>query len=212
MLGLYIAALIFGGGLLALSILGGGGHGDADADGHVDLDADGDVDAGGDADHDHDHSHAGDATGFFTIFASLRFWTFFLSFGGAAGAILTLLKQPALSTGVLAGVFGFVCGTVAAWTVKKLSRAQLSSAMGQDDWIGRSATVVLPISAARNGKVRLDLEGEVKEVLATTAATEGEIPIGAEVIVVEMGDGVVTVTPGKPKDLAAAMRRKQEAH
>ncbi len=223
LLGLYIAALVFGGGLLALSVLGGGGHGDVDGDGDVDghdlhADADADVDADHDHGHDHGHGHAvadghGDVTGFFTIFASLRFWTFFLCFGGAAGLLLTLLSQPAVSTGIVAGVFGFFCGTVAAWTVRKLARGQLSSAMGAEDWVGRSATVVLPVSAVRNGKIRLDLDGEVKEILASTSAEDGEIAIGADVIVVEMDDGVAKVTPGKPRGLSpAAQSNKRETN
>lgn len=106
MLSLYIAALIFGGGLLALSLLGGHGHGDADGDGHVDLH--GDADAGDHDQHSGAHHAAGHAEhpdahvkgggDFVTIFVSLRFWTFLLGFGGLTGLLLTLLSVPAAAT------------------------------------------------------------------------------------------------------------------
>lgn len=174
MLSLYIAALVFGGGLLALSLLGG--HDDA---GH------------GDADHaDGDH-------GDHTIFVSLRFWTFLLGFGGATGLLLTLLSIPAGITAAVAGTLGVVFGFIASWSVRTLSRSQHSSSFGMADWEGRNARVIVPVSAERMGKIRLQLEDEVKEVLATANAADGELGVGTDVIVAGMENGVALVTPDR---------------
>lgn len=224
-LGIYVAALIFGGGLLALSVFGGGDEGDSDADGGIeggDLDADAgadlDADAGADADVDAgadgssgDDVHA--ASDFLTIFVSLRFWTFLLGFGGLTGLLLTVLGVAEPIGMIASAGMGAVCGTVATLAVRALSRGQISSSLGQDDWIGRSGRVVLPVSAERAGKIRLEFEHEVKDVMALAAGDEGELAIGQDVIVVEMADGVAKVTAAQPSgEGAARAAARRQAH
>ena len=204
MLGPYIAAFLFGGILLAISLMAGG-HDDADGGdhdhGHGDADADADADAHGDAGHGHE-SGAKDVaagTGFLSTFASLRFWTFFLAFGGGAGIAFTLLGLPAIVTGVAAGVMGAVSGGFAAWAFRALGRKDLSSSLSADDWIGRTAKVTVPVSPDRPGKIFLSFENEVKELVALSAgAADGAIGVGEEVIVVSMTDGVAKVTLNRP--------------
>jgi len=73
MLPVYLGALAFGGTLLVASLLLGFGHHDADGAGH---------------DHDKGHDKGSDGFGWLPV-ASVRFWTFFLGFGGLAGTLLT---------------------------------------------------------------------------------------------------------------------------
>lgn len=202
MLGPYIAAFLFGGILLAISLMAGGhddadggDHGDADADAH----ADGEVDAHADHGHDSGGKDVAAGTGFLSTFASLRFWTFFLAFGGGAGIAFTLLGLPSIVTAIAAGMMGAVSGGFAAWAFRTLGRKDLSSSLSADDWIGRTGKVTVPVSPDRPGKIFLSFENEVKELVALSAgAADGSIGVGEEVIVVSMADGVAKVTLNRP--------------
>ena len=199
--------MLFGGILLAISLIAGG-HEDADGDGHADHDhgeADADAHADGDADAHADHGHhsggkdVAAGSSFLSTFASLRFWTFFLAFGGASGFALTLLGLPSIVTAVAAAMIGSASGGFAAWAFRKLGRKDLSSALSSDDWIGRTGKVTVPMSPERAGKIFLSFENEVKELVAMPAgAADGAIGVGEEVIVVSMIDGVARVTLNRP--------------
>jgi membrane protein implicated in regulation of membrane protease activity len=218
-LGVYLAALIFGGGMLLLSVMGGhesahggGGHDAAGhaGGGHIGGQSGHGLHAGGG--HAHGVGHAAHGAGqaaqkaataaggsdLLAIFLSLRFWTFFLACGGLSGVLLTLVGVPEGPAAAMAASSGLVLGTFSAWALLRLSRAQLSSALGAEDWIGRNGRVTVPVSAARAGKVRLEFDGEVVDFIATAAESEGELGVGTEVIVVELVDGVVKVTPSHP--------------
>ena len=216
MLGPYIGALLFGGLLLALSLFAGGDE-DADGDGHVDTDVHGDADVHGDLDadvdadvdahagHDHSHDHAFGDSAILSTFASLRFWTFFFAFAGGTGVPLTLLGLPAVVVAVAALVMGGVSGGFAAWAFRYLGRNQLSSSLSADDWIGRTAKVVVPVSHERPGKILLSFDNEVKELVALSAgASDGAIAVGEEVIVVSLSDGIAKVTLNRPDERKAA--------
>lgn len=193
MLGPYIAALLFGGLLLAISLLAGGGDDHADADAHGD--------AGGDHDAAGDHADAMGA--FVSTFASLRFWTFFAAFGGGTGTVLTLLSLPAVVVAIAAAAMGAVSGAFAVWTFRLLGQRQLSSALTSEDWLGRSAKVVVPVSATRRGKVRLELEDEVKEMVAIATEAGDELAVGEEVLIVSIEDGVARVSSSRPRTVPA---------
>lgn len=218
MLGPYIGAFLFGGLLLALSLFAGGhddadgdAHGHGDHDGHGDAEADADADADAHAEaggHDsHGHTAAAEGSALLSTFASLRFWTFFFAFAGGTGIALTLLGLPTVVTAVAAAVMGATSGGFAAWAFRYLGRNQLSSSLSSEDWIGRTAKVVVPVSDVRPGKILLSFDNEVKELVALSAgATDGAIGIGEEVIVVSMHDGVAKVTLNRPdaRKVAAA--------
>ncbi len=189
MLGAYIAALILGGGLLLLSLLAGhGGH-------DHDLDAtDHDLHAG---DHGHglgDHGSLGD---WLFVVLSLRFWTFFLAFAGGTGTILTALGDfsPAV-VGVTSAMAGLACGGTAAALFRYLGKEDGPAPASTEEFVGRSAKVTVPVSAARPGKVLLSFGNEVKERIAYGPASEGEIAVGEEVLVLETKDGALVVARG----------------
>lgn len=218
MLGPYIGAFLFGGLLLAISLIAGG-HDDADGDadgdgghdGHGDAEADADADAHADVDghggHDsHSHPLAADGNAFLSTFASLRFWTFFFAFAGGTGIALTLLGLPSFVTAVAAAVMGGTSGGFAAWAFRYLGRNQLTSSLSSEDWIGRTAKVVVPVSDVRPGKILMSFDNEVKELVALSAGTsDGAIGVGEEVIVVSMTDGVAKVTLNRPDERKAGV-------
>jgi hypothetical protein len=213
LLGPYIGAFLFGGLLLALSLFAGGGE-DADGDGHADgghdghggaeVDADADAHAGHGGDDSHAHHVGGEGSAFLSTFASLRFWTFFFAFAGGTGTTLTLLGYGTVVTAVAAAVMGAVSGGFAAWAFRYLGSNQLSSSLSSEDWIGRTAKVVVPVSDTRPGKILLSFDDEVKELVALSAgASDGAIGVGEEVIVVSLHDGVARVTLNRPHERKA---------
>ena len=192
MLGVYLAALIVGGGLLLLSLAGGHGH-DLHAGGH---DAHG---SGHDA-HGH-HDVRGGGSDFLALFASLRFWTFFLASGGLTGLILRVIGLAEPIPLAVAVADGFGLGLAAALLFRRMSTEQLSSARSTEDWIGKTGKVTIPVSAAHPGKIRLELDDEVVDLIARAAEAEGELPVGEEVMIVEMDDDTALVSRAAPGKL-----------
>jgi membrane protein implicated in regulation of membrane protease activity len=193
----YIGSLCFGAVFLMASLfLGGDSHGDAHADGDIGHDMDGDVDAGadmqgdlhadadGDADHGADHPHenlwdhsrgghaeAGLGLAWFPI-VSMRFWVFFLTFFGAAGALLQGLQgsEPQWTLGVSA-VFGYVIGALAVNLTRQARRMSASTMITRDELVGKVATVVLPIVEGKAGKIRVQTRAGEEEFIAVAASS-----------------------------------------
>lgn len=175
----YIAALIFGGVLLGASLLLGG-H---DADG-PELDADGpDLDADADGlDKDLDFGAGGDA---FWILRSVRFWTFFLAFFGLTGVVLEGLGLVSVAwiTAVIAAGMGVLAGGSAATVFRVLANDQTSDAASSSDYLGKSARVLVPSKPGGVGRVRVEVKGQLVDLLATS---DEEIGTEDEVLVIEM--------------------------
>ena len=175
MLAVYLAALGFGGTLLVATLIFGGHH-----DAHHPLSG-------------HDFSA-------WLPIGSLRFWTFFLGFGGAVGAILTYqgLAAPAVVAAV-AIVIGWVTGVVAVAVVRALRGTSVDSTVGEPDLIGASGQVVVAIPEGGIGKIRMQSKGRSFDLVA-----EGEysaaIPAGAAVFVVGHGEDGHVLVSREPRD------------
>jgi membrane protein implicated in regulation of membrane protease activity len=179
---IYIAALIVGGGAIAVQLLMSAG-GDADADVQGDVDAD--------ADHSGHGHHAGDGSGILPIFLSLRFWTYALLAFGLVGTLLWYLGlAPEPVTAVVAAVMGLSSGFTASWLFRALARSETGAS---SDAVGQVGRVLLPCAKGRRGKVRIQLHGQTLDVLATT--DEEELPAGSAVLVEEMRGEVAHVSP-----------------
>jgi membrane protein implicated in regulation of membrane protease activity len=179
---LYIAALILGGVLLGASLLLGGHDADGpDADG-PDLDADADVDADGAFDKDIDVGAASDA---FWILRSVRFWMFFLAFFGLTGVTLDGLGLVETSwiTALLSTAMGLFAGGGAAMAFRALARDETAEAGGAADYVGKSAKVLVPPKRGSVGRVRVEIKGQLVDVLATS---EDDIGVDDEVLVIDM--------------------------
>jgi len=147
----YLFALVVGGVLLGASVLLGG-H-----DGVGEVSADGDI---------HDIGLGAD----FLLWSltSIRFWTFFLAFFGLTGLSLEglgLIDNSYVTLG-LAIMTGLVTGYGAAGVIRWLSRDTSGVAATSSDYVGKSVRVVVPVQAGHTGKVRLQLKGQLVDVLA----------------------------------------------
>lgn len=192
---IYIAALIIGGGVLAVQLLMG--H-EADADAHVDA---GHLGAGhlgaghvsgGHVSDVHDAAH--DAGGFAAIVLSLRFWTFGLLAFGLSGALLEyVVRAGALLTPLLAAGMGLASGYFAAWLISVLIRTGSSSGAGDTDAVGQVGKVLVSLSKEQPGKVRVELKGQSIDYLAITDE-EAALEAGADVLVEEANDGTLRVS------------------
>ncbi len=163
MLTIYLVALAVGGTLLIASLLMGGDH-DAEVD--TDVDA-ADVDA---AEVDAEQAEAGfDVYGWFPV-GSLRFWVFFLAFGGLAGLLFTVTGTLAseLLTAMVAIAIGYLAGVGVVLALRRAGRSQSDSAISADDFVGATAKVVIAVGPGKTGKVRLDVRGRVIELFADT--------------------------------------------
>jgi len=176
MLPLYLGALAFGGTLLIASLLfGGDDHG-----------------------HDHDHGpdagHAVEGLGWLPV-ASLRFWTFLLAFGGAAGTALTFLggvSRPVV--GGIALAVGWVAGVAMVGVMRTLRRGSVGSEVSLRDLRGETAEVIVAITRGEIGKVRVVAKGRIHDLIAETddAAT---FAAGEKVMILGEGaEGRVQVT------------------
>ncbi|MCB9616490.1 MAG: NfeD family protein [Sandaracinus sp.] len=184
---LYIAALVLGGVLLGASLLLGGHDADGpDADGpDVDADVDADVELEADADGLDKDLDVGAASDAFWILRSFRFWMFFLAFFGLTGVTLDGLGLVDTSwiTAVLSVVMGAIAGGGAATAFRMLASDETAEAAGASDYVGKSAKVLVAPKRGTVGKVRVEVKGQLVDLLATT---EDEIGADDEVLVIEM--------------------------
>jgi membrane protein implicated in regulation of membrane protease activity len=203
----YVFALVLGFVLLGASFLMGGDHdGDGDTDVSADADADVDVDHG-DVDHaDVDHAdmdgHAdaghdahGDVAGLFGVLGSLRFWTFFLAFGGLTGLVLDGLSLTGeyLALGLAIAV-GYATGWTAVALLRRLSANDTGVAAGVSDYVGKSGELLISVGPGRIGKIRIELKGTTVDFLALA---DEEIGKGQEALIVELrGDKAVVASIG----------------
>lgn len=197
MLPLYVGALALGGALIAVSAFAGahGDGGDADADADADGDADAHVDAAGDA----LHTGLDKDAGAWLPFLSLRFWTFGLGAFGLTGLLLHLLSFSALVSGLSATGMGLFVGLLAAWAFRKLRSASVSGNVRLTDLAGQEAEVLLPVGPSQAGKVRLLVDGQLTDLIATTRDAAPLPRRGrALVVAIEEGRAVVTALPSLP--------------
>jgi membrane protein implicated in regulation of membrane protease activity len=99
--------------------------------------------------------------------------------------------RTALAIAIVSAVAG---GAAVGYVFQSLGHAGASGAAGFDELRGRKARVLVACSRGRRGKVRVQLKGHQVDVLATT--DEEQIAEGAEVVIVDVQDGVAHVATG----------------
>jgi hypothetical protein len=182
----YLIAVAFGGTLLTASMVLGGKDTDS-GDGQ-----DGD---GADKSLDKSVGTAGGGDGFGWLpAASLRFWTFLLTFGGGVGAALTLLGSPASAVvvGATALGVGWASGVGAVKTVKMLSDKSSNSSTSPAELVGATGQLLLGAGPSDPGKVRLDVKGRIQDFVAIS---DEQLAAGDRVLIVSsQPDGGLVVT------------------
>lgn len=186
MLTFYLFALILGGGMLLLSVLGGDG-GDAD----LDLDVDVGVEPGAD----------GSASKIFSFRSAI-----YTLFGfGATGALLTWSGVGGLITlgaSIVTGLAsGALIGTVFSW----LERTDSGAHPGDRSLVGATGRITLPITAEVPGTVIVTRGGRDVQLRARPHASGQGDPSGwRQVMVVEMdASGTALVAPFDSRELTA---------
>src|SRR3974390_695810 len=122
MLTLYPAAAMVGGVLLTLSLVGGDHHGH-------------------EAGHSTDHGDGGGSI--VATLASVRFWTYLLTFGGACGALLRLFARTPEPLGApLSLGAGTAAGLLAQAVIGRAARASDVGTVTEHELVGRLAHVL----------------------------------------------------------------------
>lgn len=207
---LYLASLIFGGSLLAFSLIAG--H-DSDADAHGDLDAHGDfdadhsldgadsfdvdhsLDAGGDALDPVDVSHDGalehaDGVADAVKLVSFRNIIYFLAFFGLTGTVLDLFAAPYyLAFGSSVGMGGFAAA-LGYQFMKYLKKTESGEMINIYNLKGHSAKVVVNVSKVRRGKICVEAGDQTHEILAkaSSIAKKDVFERGEQVLIIEVKD------------------------
>jgi hypothetical protein len=210
MLGFYLFAAVLGGGLLLLSMLGGGEHdtshdvGGHDFDHDVGHDVNGGHDGHGghDAGADHDaHFRAGELVlGLFRP----RNMIFFLATFGITGTLLTLLTSVSTFGGLVPSLaMGFGAMVVTHGVFVWLKRSETAVDVVSDAELeGSLARVTLPLTPGARGRIACSVGGREVHVVARLAAGyEQTLDAGREVVVLHMSDTVAEVMPFESRDL-----------
>lgn len=189
MLTAYIFCLAVGGGFLALSFFGDFLEGDVDIDADVDVDTDMDALA-----------HGGGIAQLFSLRAAIN-----ALFGfGAAGSLLHLVwggGQPIL-TAAIAGGTGVASGALISTVFGYLKRTESGALRGEQSFVGLTGEVSLEIAPGSRGSVtvrRGDRRVRIRAQVADTYRAAEALTAGHPVVVVEMKDGIASVTPVGPK-------------
>jgi len=189
MLTAYIFCLAVGGGFLALSFFGDFLEGDVDID--ADLDVDADMDA---------LAHGSGIAQLFSLRAAIN-----ALFGfGAAGSLLHLVwggGQPIL-TAAIAGGTGLASGALISTVFGYLKRTESGALRGEQSFVGLTGEVSLEIAPGSRGSVtvrRGDRRVRIRAQMADTYRAAEALTAGHPVVVVEMKDGIASVTPVGPK-------------
>jgi len=179
-LAVYVGSLLFGGLLIAASFFGAG-H---DADVHV-------GDSGGHGGDGHDQSQA---SAWLSLFG-LRFWSFGTAFFGLTGMVLHLAGGEALAVAapfVSAGV-GVAAGLGASIAFRALARDTIGQVRGASALVGREGRLLLPVSRAQRGKVRMAVPGGGHVDLLAESDDDGVLEAGVEVLIVEVRGNVAVI-------------------
>ena len=189
LLSVYMFSLALGGVLLGASILLGGKDGieaesdaadlEAGADVHAEVEAHG-ADAGKDLE------LGGGADFLMWSLTSVRFWTFFLAFFGLTGLIFdgfSLVPHEAISA-VLAVGMGSGAGFGISYAMRVLGSDTSARVAEAEDYVGKSARVLVAPKPGGVGKVRIDIGGNLVDVLATT--DEDNVGNQDQVMIIEM--------------------------
>ncbi|MFT3768718.1 MAG: NfeD family protein [Minicystis sp.] len=181
----YLFALVVALGMLAVQIVvgvrGGAHHGDLAPAGH-------------------DHDAAGpDELGLWTLFLSLRFWTFAaLGFGLSGSLIHYLGLAIPVATFLVAAVAGLASGLFAELSFRMLRRSSAGTEARTSQAVGRVGRVVVPCAPGVIGQVRVQLGGGSVDLMATTE--EDDLAKGEAVLVEDVRDNVARVSR-KPEEL-----------
>lgn len=215
MLYFYLFAAVAGSLLVGVSVASGGGNdgdggggGDSSdvhllaggSGGHAQVPEQALTASGGPGHTNLSHSHHGSSLGAAALqLFSLQLWTYLLAFGGLTGLLLRTLGHVGEP---LAGLCALGVGLGTALTARKVLRGMTrevdSGTVDAERLLGATAEVLVPADAGKTGKVRLSVRGQTVDLLAR-APDGSALTAGAEVVILDVKDGVAEVTTEVPE-------------
>jgi hypothetical protein len=193
MLTLYLACLIFGGSLVAVSILGGLDSHDVDV--HADVDVHVDADHGDIPSADH-HAVGEHGMAEAARFMSFRSLVFFTAFFGLTGSMLTWIETPFVLTLLASIGMGGIAAAGIQSTLAYLKRTESGRVLNLRDIEGLKATVIVGVARGKRGKIRVATTEQFLQLLATVAdeSKRAEFSAGDVVTVVRVEDDLAQVS------------------
>jgi len=155
----YILSAIVGGILVAASALLGGEH-DSHFGGEAHF---------GDTDFDDIGGHTGVHSDLYLPFLSLRFWTYFAATFGAVGLLLTFVTSTAEPiVAIVSLVTGLAAGFATHWAMRAINQRESDGGVKEEHLVGKEARVLVGVGPNREGKIRIDVKGELVDMIAFT--------------------------------------------
>ena len=174
---LYALALVLGGGLLALSLMGDwfGAHGHADpTGGHADI-------------------HHGDFQ--WSKLFSVRNLTYFMFAFGATGMLASAVAGDLVSA-VVATATGVGAWLLSSTLFGYLKKTESGERPTDRTLVGKVGQITLPLQPGGTGKVLVTRSGQTHELLAKPMSNEtGPAESWNSVVIVEVRDGIAYVAP-----------------
>ena len=134
------------------------------------------------------------------LFLSTRFWVFTALGFGLSGALLHYVSTVGpILTFLIALPTGFTSGIVATLAFRAANKGSVTSTAHASQAVGRVGRAIASCQKGSLGKVRIELQGQVVDFIATT--DEDEIARGEAVLIEDMREGVAHVSK-RPADLA----------
>jgi hypothetical protein len=125
---------------------------------------------------------------------------FVLATFGVCGLVLSALGTGAVATFLAASGAGVVAGAANSALFSYLRRSGSTSDVSDRQLAGAVGRVVLPVAAARRGRVSVSVAGQQVYLSAETMPeAPAELEVGAPVLVVEVERGVALVTRLDPE-------------
>lgn len=141
---------------------------------------------------------------------SLQLWTYILAFGGLTGLLLRTVGHVGEPTAALCALgVGLGTAVTARKVLRRMTREVDSGTVDAERLLGATAEVLIPADAGRTGKVRLHVRGQTVDLMAH-AHDGSALTAGAEVVILEVKDGVAEVTTELP-ELGASPQSKPAA-
>jgi membrane protein implicated in regulation of membrane protease activity len=135
-----------------------------------------------------------------TLFLSLRFWTFFALGFGLSGSLLHFLSLATpLATVLVAALAGLASGLFAALVFRMVGRSAANTVTGASQAVGRVGRVLVPCGPGLNGQVRVEIGGGSVDLRASS--DDESIARGEAVLVEDVRDDVARVSR-RPTELS----------
>ncbi len=193
---IYLAFLVFGGLLLAGSLIfGSESHTDADVHSGVDLHISDTHPVAGET-HSIEHYAEGKGVVEAIKFVSFRNFIYFSTFFGLTGTLLTLFEIALFLSLPLSILVGGISGYAGYRFMKYLKSSESGEIISMTDLVGRIAEVTLNVFNDKPGKVKIEFGGKFEEFIAILSeeSQKNEYLKGEKVLVIDIANNKLIVT------------------